>query len=317
MGRHAALAIGLAWCLLSASGAGCQDTRGGAPAPSEYRQQGAVLTLTRADMRFASDDIGDGPREGTFVYSLGGILGGEKTFWLLRDGLWEYDLQGNQLGVIPFPEPNKLGWAESFLATAEGIYILQNRGWNWRSDRPNETRLSYELFSFAESKWLGPIRIPDVVAFAHTMSTIELTVRGGEVLIVDTYKGLGVPISSGGKHCDPVVHGGPRDLGSRTIPVDAAANGSGLVLVCKGGKDHFDEDRGVVIEHIDYDIVDGAGVVVGSLRDQFPPPAERRPCREDTPLLSWAILADGTVLQLEISIYGEPDDAIRVIRWAP
>jgi hypothetical protein len=282
--------------------------------PTEYHRQGTVLALTRADMEFASDKYGDEPHDGTLLYSLGGILGGERTFWLLRDGLWEYDLEGNQLGVIPYSEPNKLGRLETLLTTAEGIYVLQNQGWNWSSDRPNETRLSYQLFSFADRKWLGPFRVPDVVEFAHSTAMIGLAVRDGEVLVIDAYKGLGVPISLGGRHCDPVVYDGVRDLESPKTRMDSATNGWGWSLVFRRA-----QDKGTIgsTEYFEYEIVNGARRGVGILRDYLPPPAERRPDREETPLLSWAILADATVLQLEISIYGEPDDAIRVIRWAP
>jgi hypothetical protein len=43
----------------------------------------------------------------------------------------------------------------------------------------------------------------------------------------------------------------------------------------------------------------------------------QRPDREASPHDSWAILIDGSVLQVRTFVYGEPDDRIEVVRWAP
>lgn len=286
--------------VLSAAALLVSSAAGGTP--GSYQERGAILTFTRDDIEFESDGYPE-DLEGTQICTLCGILGGENTFWLILKGkgFCEYDLDGRPLRIVGFPVVRRVGPSSRDIVTPEGICVLRDKGGRWRK------RMSFQVYSFADSAWSAPVRIPDSPQFTSPRGAMHLVVRDGDVWIFDSMKKLGIPISRGGRYLTAID---TKDIEAMNPDYcgPAAVNGSGLVMYAADvSLDQF----------VDYRIVDGSGGILGMLRMISGTVGKGPGNREMGARQRWAILGDGTVLKLRTRVRGEPDDKVEVIRWAP
>ncbi|MCK4304535.1 MAG: hypothetical protein KAY24_09880 [Candidatus Eisenbacteria sp.] len=272
--------------------------------PVSYQEKGAVLTFTRDNMDFVSDAYPDA-LEGTQLCTVCGILGGENTVWLILPweiGLQEYDLHGRPGRVVPYPVIRNIGPFTRFFARAEGVYVLRDKG----GRRPD--RLSFQVYSFADSAWSNPVQIPGASQFTPARDALGFTVKDGEVWIVDYLKPMGIRISRGASPLMTIDAAGPTAM-DPMVRRPAALNGTGVRMYS------IDREWG---KYVQYEIVDAGGDVMGTLRwEPRGTRDERASNRESVRRPGWAILVDATVLKLDVSVRREPDDKIQIMRWAP
>jgi hypothetical protein len=288
----------------------------GEAAPS-YVESGPILTLTRENLPLESDALPE-HLEGTQVCTVGWLLGGRDTFWLWHGQHYhEYDLAGSELRNIPMPsgeETQQLGAVISAFLAENGIYVL------WERHAGASDRLSVQFHSFADGTWAGPVRIPNSVRFESDRTGV-LYLRWaanrsrffvsshGEVWIRYPGKELGIRISEGGLlrsaidtmdvvPAPPVLARTSSDTPSRSGPCMRVAGGQ-----------HRD--------YRDYEVLSGAGDVLGRLH-WIVPRDESGDILQNREILCgprWAILDDGTILELRLDIRGQPSDKIKVVRW--
>lgn len=295
----------------------------------EYHPTGTVLTLDRENFHFELDDYSTIHLEGEEVASVWSIYGSEATYWLgCGDTFREYDLEGHLLRTIPsLPAETeraelRLGVREDFLFTKDVLF---------RVSKPRNIDAWFvSVYDFKTLQWThqGPLRLgtaldrydDDGRRRLVPIQTRYLAVKDQWLTLIHPLGGSEVKLCPLGREGREFYVPDSTSVGPNTTFLN---DHKGVFPEAKNARGSWIRHRrtdlgsGPLFRSADafteYDVLDESGATIGWLRRQdfsteatIESPAE--PC--------WALLGDGTVLEVRTLVRREPDDAVTVVRWS-